>query len=88
MGNSVVIKLVVIFMATAVSALVVNRLILVFVVSVIATYFYFVVSMGGLKESTPSGFAVGWAFVPTAIAFPVCVAAVACGWLGRKLLSI
>jgi hypothetical protein len=86
MDKSLVIELVVVFIATTVAALVLNRPILVFFVSLIATYLYFVVSMGGLKESAPSGFAVGWALLPTLLAFPVCMAASACGWLARKML--
>ncbi len=87
MRISFLVELVVIFVATVVPAFFLGRPILVFFVSVIVAYIYFVASMGCFKKSTQLEFAIGWAFVPTSYASVVCAVAATFGWLGRELLS-
>ncbi len=88
MSTSVVAVLAAIFVATFIAAAASNKPLLVFIGSVLVAYLAFVLMMGGASpEPTQSAFAIGWAFVPTIFAVPLCAAATAVGWLGRRALE-
>jgi hypothetical protein len=84
MSTPVLVALALIFFASLIAAATLDRPGKVFGWSVLVSYLVFVIVLGGTSpNSTQSAFAVGWAFVPTIFAIPVCAVAVALGSFAR-----